>query len=152
MGTIIGNFLRKIFGGLKKKARIFVPIAIQVVEGVKAVMDSPVDDVLLFVIKKAIPGDADDALVNKIKTTVETWLPKVLFELKMIESIANIEDQNEQLKAILAQFKFSSDESKNIFLHGFAVLIAEKLSDGKLTWSESAQIMEAALKYPEILE
>lgn len=154
-GTAIGNFFRwltKLFNGLKSKARVFVPIAIKAVEAVKVVWDTPVDDILAFVVKAAIKGQADDILIDKIKVTVETWLPKILLELKMIDSIVQIENQNEQLKAILAQFKLSSDESKNIFLHGLAVLIAEKLSDGKLTWSESAQIMEAAFKYPEILD
>lgn len=143
--TILGNFFKwagKLFKGLSYKTKQLVPIAIAVVEGIKAVMDSPVDDIILFVIKRAIPGNADDILIDKIQSVVKEWLPKILLELKKVDSIAGIEDQNEQLKAILAEFKLSSDESQNIFYHGFCSLILEKLSDGKITWSESLLISE----------
>jgi len=143
--TIAGRVLRFLAGlwkGLASETKKLVPVAIGVVQAIKMVMDSPVDDVILAIIKKAIPGDADDALIDKIKGVVETWVPKVLLELKMIESIANIEDQNEQLKAILAELKLSSDETKNIVYHGLSSLILEKLSDGKLSWSDSIAIGE----------
>lgn len=143
--TIAGRVLKFLAGlwrGLGNETKKLVPVAIAVVQGVKKVMDSPVDDVLLAIIKNAIPGNADDVLIDKIKTVVETWVPKVLLELKMVESIANIENQNEQLKAILAELKLSSDETKNIVYHGLSSLILEKLSDGELSWSDSIAIGE----------
>ena len=81
-------------------------------------------------------------LIDKITVTVKTWLPKILLELKGIELIANIEGENEQLKAVLAEFKLSSDETKNIFYHGFCSLILEKLADGEVSWSDSIVISE----------
>lgn len=143
--TLAGRIIRRIaslFQSLRSETKRLVPIAINVVEGIKAVMDSPVDDVLLEVLKRAIPGTADDVLIDKIKEVVKEWLPKIILELKLVEGISQIEDQNEQLKAVLAQFKLSSDESKNIFYHGFCSLILEKLSDGKLSWSDSIVISE----------
>lgn len=145
MGTIIGNIFRSIarlFNKLKSEVKKLVPIAINIVEGIKSVMDSPVDDILATIIKNAIPGDADDILIDKITKVVKEWIPKVLIELKMVESVAGIDDQNEQLKAILSQFKLSSDETQNIFYHGLCSLILEKLSDGKLSWSDSIIISE----------
>lgn len=147
--TLAGRIIRRIaslFQSLRSETKRLVPIAINVVEGVKTVMDSPVDDVLLEVLKKAIPGTADDILIDKIKEVVKEWLPKIILEMKMVQSVAEIEDQNEQLKAILAQFKLNSDESKNIFYHGLASLILEKLSDGKLSWSDSIVISEYYFK------
>ena len=49
---------------------------------------------------------------------------------------------NAQAKAIIAAINMSPDEIKNAYYHTFAVLILEKISDGKLTWSESVQIAE----------
>jgi hypothetical protein len=109
-------------------------------------MDSPVDDIITSILKVAIPGDADDILIDKITAVVKEWIPKILLELKMVEAVANIEDQNEQLAAILGQFKLSSDESKNIFYHGLCSLILEKLSDGKIDWSDSVVISEYYFK------
>ena len=143
--TFAGRLIRKIaslFQSLKSETKRMVPIAIKVVEGVKLAMDSPVDDIVLSIIKGAITGIADDILIDKVKKVVEEWLPKILKELKMVEGVSNIENQNDQLKAILAEFKLSSDETKSIFYHGFCSLILEKLSDGKINWSESIIISE----------
>ncbi len=125
-----------------EETRQWVPIAVNVVEGIKVVMDTPVDDVVLSIVKLAIPGGADDVVIDKIKSTVEQWLPKILLELKLVDGIANIDDPNEQLKAILAQLKLSSDETKNIIYSGLASVILEKLSDGKLSWSDAGAISE----------
>lgn len=138
----IWNAIRLVFNKADEGTKRLVPIAINVVQGLKSVMDSPVDDILLSIIKAAIPGDADDILIDRITVVVREYLPKVLLDLKMVESIANIEDQNEQLKAILEQFKLSSDETKNIFYHGMSCLILEKLSDGELSWSDAIAISE----------
>jgi hypothetical protein len=147
--TGVGKFLRKLWAAIanlfhkvEDEARIFVPIAIKVVEGLKAVIDSPVDDVLAAIIKNAIPGDADDKLIDKITGTINTWLPKVLLELNMIDAVVNVEDPNEQLKVILERLKLSSNESKNIFYHGIASLILEKLSDGKFDWTDATAVSE----------
>ena len=143
--TFLGKIFRaigKLFEGLRAETKRLVPIAINIVEGIKKVMDSPVDDIILAIVEGAIPGDADDILINKIKSVVEIWLPKILLELKMIESIANIEDRNAQLQAVLDQLKLSSDETKAIIYHGLASLILEKLSDGKLSWSDAIAIGE----------
>ncbi len=134
--------IRKIFNRIKHETKELVPVAVKIVQGVKNVMDSPVDDILLSIITAAIPGDGDDKLVAKIKGVVETWVPKLLLELRLVEGIANISDPNEQLKAILAQLKLSSNETKNVIYHGLASLVLEKLSDGELSWSDSVAISE----------
>ena len=143
------KFLKKIWYAIKSlyesivgSTRKCVPIAINIVEAIKSVMDTPVDDVILEILKRAIPGTADDVLIDKVKSVVEKWLPKILLELRLVDSVANIEDQNEQLKAILAQLKLSSDETQNMLYHGLASLILEKLSDGELSWSDSVAISE----------
>jgi hypothetical protein len=138
----IWKAVQKAYSKIVDSTRQYVPIAIEVVEALKRVMDSDVDDVVAEIIKRVIPGKADDLLIEKIKTTVELWLPKILLELRMVQGVAQQQDVNTQLKAILAELKLSSDESKAIVYHGLATLILEKLSDGELSFSDSAAIAE----------
>lgn len=147
--TGLGKFLRRLWAAIanlfykvEHEVKVLVPIAIGVVQGIKKVMDGPADDVILSIIKSAIPGDADDKLIDKVHKTVEEWLPKILLELNLVNSVATIEDRNEQLKAILAHLKLSSDETKNIVYHGIASLILEKLSDGKFDWTDATAVAE----------
>ena len=136
------NLITKLWNNLDETTHKITPIAIAIVQGVKNVMDSPVDDILISIAKQAIPGDADDILIDKVKSVVEEWIPKILFDLNIANAIANIDDPNLQLQAILDKLKLSSSETQNIFFHGLGSLILEKLSDGKLSWSDSTAIAE----------
>jgi len=138
----IWSAIRSLYESIVGNTRKYVPIAINIVEAIKSVMDTPVDDVIAEILKRAIPGTADDILIDKVKSVVEKWLPKILLELRLVESISGIEDENEQLQAVLAQLKLSSEETQNILYHGLASLILEKLSDGELSWSDAVAISE----------
>ena len=138
----IWSAIRSLYESIVGSTRKYVPIAINIVEAIKSVMDTPVDDVVAEILKRAIPGTADDILIDKVKSVVEKWLPKILLELRLVESISGIEDENEQLQAVLAQLKLSSEETQNILYHGLASLILEKLSDGELSWSDAVAISE----------
>lgn len=142
----IWEYIKNMYSRLVDKTKIVVPIAIQVVEGIKSVVDSPVDDIIAGILKVAIKGTKDDVIIDKIKITVEEWVPKVLLELQIVNSISNIENQNDQLKAILERIKMSSNETQNMIYHGLASIILEKLSDGKLSWSDSVAISEYYFK------
>jgi DNA polymerase III delta prime subunit len=149
MKKFIANIWSKIkdlYNSLVGTSKKYIPIAINIVEAIKKVSDSPVDDIILSIVKAAIPGTADDVLIDKVKDTVEKWLPKILLELRLWQSVSNIENQNEQLQAILNEINLSSDETKSIIYHGLAALILEKLSDGELSWSDSVAISEYYFK------
>jgi hypothetical protein len=134
--------IKKIFMGLRSKSKAWVTIAIQVVEGIKTVMATPVADVITSI----IPGSADD----KVKEVIRLWVPKVLLQLHMVEAIIDIKDPNEQLNAILAKIKLSDKETRNIIWHGLGSLIIEKLSDGKFSWQDSVAV--AQYYYDHILD
>lgn len=147
--TGVVQFLRKLWvaiAGLFQKVddeiKVLVPIAIGVVQGIKKVMDGPVDDVILTIVKAAIPGEADNKLIDKVHKTVEEWIPKVLLQLNLVNSVVNKDTVNDQLKAILERLKLSDEETKNIFYHGIASLILEKLSDGKFDWKDATAVAE----------
>lgn len=135
-------WVKWIWFSLDKEVEKYVPAAIGIVEGIKKVMDGPVDDVVLTIVKTAVPGTADDILIDKVKYFVENNLPKLLFQLKLVNTIAGYDNVNDQLKAILAEINFSSDQVAGAFYHSLASLILESLGDGKLTWSEAVLISE----------
>ena len=138
----IWEYIKDLYEGLIRTTKKYVPLAIKIVDSIKKVMDSPVDDIILGIISNTIPGETDDKLIAKVKAVVEEWVPKILLELKIVESISNIEGTNAQLQAILDELKKLSPETQAIVWHGLASLILEKLSDGELSWADSVAIAE----------
>jgi len=134
----IGNWFKR----LPQNVVTLVPIAINVVEGIKKVMDSPIDDVILFIIKNAIPGSADDVIIDKTKVLLEEWIPKILIILRGIDEVSGTKTEDEILNDIISDINTLNDESKAAFYHNFATLILEKLTDGKLTKSECIILTE----------
>ena len=139
--------IRNVFNSVNDEVKVIVPIAIKAIEGLKAVMDSPVDDIVLSIAENAIAGQADDILIEKAKNVIKEWLPKILLDLKLIQSVGEISEPEAQLKAILAQLKLSSNEAQDIVFHGICSLLIEKLSDGKFSWSDSIAVGEYYYQY-----
>ena len=138
----IVSFVKKIFGKVDAETKILAPITFKAVQGIKTLLDSPVDNVLVFLADFALKGIVDPATIKNVNDTIKAWLPKVLTELTMISSIAGMTDPNQHLNAIFANLKLSSDETKAIVYRGLAALILQKLSDGKLTLAEAGDIAE----------
>jgi hypothetical protein len=118
------------------------PVAIKIVDEIKKVNESTTGDIIDLILSKAIPGTADDVAIDIIRAKLKEILPKILLGLNMSESIANIQDPNEQLKAIIAAINMSPDEVKNAHYHTLCAMILQAAADGKLSWSESVQIAE----------
>jgi len=137
----ISSFMKKMYVKLIDETKENIPIAINIVEGVKKVMDSQVDDVILNILKVVIPS-IPTAQINAVKEKIEKYLPKLLMELNLINTIANTTDVNEQLTLILNALKLSSDEVKAEKYHTLASKLLIILSDGKITWGESVMFTE----------
>lgn len=120
----------------------YAPIAIRVVEGLKEVNESFKGDLIEFVLKKVIPGDAEGPVIDAVRKKLKEYLPKLILQLKLASTVSQIKDPNDQLIAIVKAINFSPDETKNMFYHGLSTMILEALSDGKLTWSEAVHISE----------
>lgn len=118
------------------------PIAIKVVNELKKINESTTGDIIDMIVSAVIPGTNDDKIIDLIRLKLKEILPKVLLQLNLAQSIADIKDPNEQLKAILTAINMSPDQTKNAYYHTFCVMIIESLADGKLTWSESVHISE----------
>ena len=135
-------FVLKIWDKADELIDIIAPVAINVVEQIKTINESTTGDIIELIISKAIKGNADDIIIHQLREKLKTELPKVLEIMQTALNIAKVDDANLQVKQIIAAINLSPDEVKNVYYHTFAVLILEKISDGKLTWSESVMIAE----------
>ena len=148
--TKISAFLKKVWQGIAKawdklsdEVKVLVPIAIEVTNAVKEVIKEgsftgSLIDVILAKIK--LPGDIDEKLLAKIRELI----PELLLRLVIVKNISEIEDTNEQLKAILAEVKLYNNDQWQIFLDGFAKKFLEFASDGKVTWDEVGYLVKYA--------
>lgn len=141
LATIIA-FISSLWKRADKLVHQIAPIAINVVEAIKKVNESVSGDIIEHIIESIIPGVQDDVIIGLIRNKLKDVLPKLIIELNIANSIANIEDPNEQIKAIINAINLSPDETKNTYYHVLCTKIVEALSDGKLTWSESIHIAE----------
>jgi len=137
----ISEFIKKMYSKLIDESKIYIPTAIKVVEAIKSVTDSQVDDIILGVIKVMIPNLPHDK-IDIIKKKIEDQLPKIILELNLVNVAVNSDNLNDQLQLILNALKLSSDEIKAEKYHVLASKILVILSDGKITWSEAVVFTE----------
>jgi len=138
----IWDFISGIWKKTTSEIKRITPIAVKAVNALKSINDSFAGDVIETVIASIIPGKTDDVFIAMLRQKLREILPKVILNLNIVNSISNIGDANEQLKAIVSAINMSSNETKNIYYHSLCVLILEALADGKLSFSESVQISE----------
>ena len=134
-------FVKKLYAKLVDETKMYIPMAIEIVQTIKEIMDSPVDDIILTVISKLIPT-LPMAQVAIIKQKIEEYLPKLLLELNLVDTIANTQSLNEQLQMILDAINLSSDEVKAEKYHVLASKLLVILSDNKITWEEAVMFTE----------
>ena len=150
--TILGKFFHWVagvpawistaLGSVDAEAKVIIPIAINIVEGIKKVMDSPVTDMGIAIAETALQNPADTAIINKVHNFIDTWLPVILLKLQKAEDIANITNLQDQLKAALNELKFSSDAAKQMFWNDFAGLALSQLTTGKITLQAAKVVIE----------
>ena len=135
-------FIIQIWDKADELVERIAPIAINVVEQIKQVNESTAGDVIELIISKAIKGNADDLIIRQVREQLRKRLPEVLEIMRLSMNIAKVDDKNLQVKMILDAINMSPDAVKNAHYHTFCSLVLEKISDGKLTWSESVLLAE----------
>lgn len=138
----IWAFVSSLWKKANDEVKKITPIAVGAVNALKTVNESFAGDIIETVLSAVIPGKVDDIVIHNIRVKLREILPKVIIQLNIANSISQIQDPNEQLKAIVVAINMSSDETKNVYYHSLCVLILQSLADGKLTWSESVQVAE----------
>ena len=135
-------FIIQIWDKADELVERIAPIAINVVEQIKQVNESTTGDIIELIISKAIKGNADDLIIRQVREQLRKRLPEVLEIMRLSMNIAKVDDKNLQVKMILDAINMSPDEIRNAHYHTFCSLVLEKISDGKLTWSESVLLAE----------
>lgn len=141
--TKLKTWLLKTFKLIRKDAKIVIPIAIKVVEKIKTFAVSPYADFLTTI----IPGEVDD----QIKFTLRAVLPGILKGLRKWEGIANIFDENIQLKVIAAELNLLSKSERDNIKTQIAAELAQALSPGLKIYDAKIAVL-AAYHHPELLE
>ena len=135
-------FIVQLYSKADELIERIAPVAIEVVEQIKQVNESTAGDVIELIISKAIKGNADDLIIRQVREQLRKRLPEVLEIMRLSMNIAKVDDKNLLVKMILDAINMSPDAVKNAHYHTFCSLVLEKISDGKLTWSESVLLAE----------
>ena len=123
-----------IFQHAEEEVRVvLLPAVTQIVNGIKTVAD--LDQMNLI---GSLAGNLGPAFEEKLREL----LPKILIELKLVDSVINAGDVNAQVLAALDALNLSSDRAKSAFYHDIAAMLLADLADGKLSWSESVTLVE----------
>lgn len=109
-----------------------------IVNNIKSVVNNPVTVLLTDI----IPGSIDNLIRQKISDT----LPVILAGLTFSKHFLDTEDKNVLIDDLLNKIHFADDPDKDALYHSLAARLIVVASDGKVTWSEAAQLVEIYFK------
>jgi len=138
----VWNWVKGMFGKIEQKVEDLLPVATNVVEGVKKAIENQQVLTVLEVIKFTIPGDTDDKIINKTLELAKQYVPKIALQLAIINSITEMEDETEQMIAVVNVVKTASKEEQSKYWHELAKQILYALADNKITWGEAGALVE----------
>lgn len=140
VGKAIKNFLKNIWDLFRQWYEVagdfikdHIHVAVVVTENIKNFVDNPVGDFLLTVVDDKVPGD--------LKEKVKEVLPKVLLGLHIIDDCKDLEKE-ETLKCVADHLKDLAPDIKNVVYHSLAVTLAERLSDGQISFGDAVALVE----------
>lgn len=125
---------KRLFKKLKRTGQQFVHPSVQIVEGIKKFVDSPLTPVITAI----IPGTLDDQLILKAKE----YLPKILKTLRIADECLSLEDADLILKCAIKNLKEYTPDARAATYHSLAAMLSVYLSDGKLSWKEAVHLAE----------
>jgi len=132
----------RLYDQLTTETQKLVPVAVYLVQALKTVTtDSKADDVVAAILEKLLPKYS--LVITAYKCYLEENIPKWLNELKVAQSIVEIEDKNEQLVAIINALNISDTKSAEYL--EFATKCLYYLNggdDGELGWEDCKGIVQ----------
>lgn len=132
------RFLGRIFRSLKALTEKWVHPAVDTVENIKRLVDSPIVDIATGI----IPGDLD----NRIITVLRAKLPEVLQVLQLSEKCLSLQKFDEIVLCAVDELKKRNPDGRAAAYHSIAAMLAHYASDGKITWSEAVMLAEMVFK------
>jgi len=136
----------KMLRKLDKKVESLIPIASNVVQAIKVVMENGKLDMMATVLKQLIPGVKDDLIINSAVALAKKYVPVIALRLEIITSITNIEDPELQLIEIFGKLQDTSKVKWQMFCSQLAQQIVIDMADEKITWGEAGVYLELYYK------
>jgi len=138
----VWKWIENLFSTIEKKVEKLVPVATNIVQGVKKAIEDNRTEYVLEVVKFSIPGDTDDKIIDKAMKLAREYVPKIALQLQIINSITDLDDVNDQMVAVVDIVKQISPEEQSKYWHELAKQILYALADNKITWGEAGAIVE----------
>lgn len=133
------------WNNLDDKVKKVAEISVKVCEEIKKSTENGVFDTLSMIIDSVIPGD-QQPIFKLLKNYLVKNLPKIIIELKLVGSISGLNNPEEEMKAIIAQFKILNNDQMNAALQEISAYIIDAFSDGELSKEERKYIVDYAVE------
>ena len=136
----------------EEKAKKFAKVSITITNAVKTLIDSQLFDIGTFVLKKAIPGEADDILIDAFVDKAQDVLPKLIAQEVVVLGLLEGSTLEDKANFVLSKIKFANDIDKDKFYHDLCIKLIVVLSDGVVTFSEAVLIAEVVYRQMKLNE
>ena len=114
---------------------------IDIVNNVKRVVESPIT----ILVTDLIPGTLDNDIAKLIDEAIVPTMAGLTFCSTWLRTVPP-PDRNVLVNDLLNKVHFSDDADKNALYHSLAARLIMVASDGKVTWSEAASLIEFYFK------
>lgn len=133
------NWIKGIFSKTQRLFNKFIPIAVDIVQGVKKAISSNTLDVIANVLKAILP-DVADSIIDLIVKYLTERIPALCIQLEIIEAV-NLSDKTEEaVKQALSALQETYGEKWDEFMSTLAGDLVNYLSDGKLDAKEAKEL------------
>lgn len=133
----LSSFVKSILGNIFDEFKKHSEAAVKVTGNIKKLVESPIADVVVTV----IPGDVDNAIVEKLRKV----LPEVTQKVAILHGILKENDTNSDIVAsVIENLKQMNPDARVSFWVLFSGELNKALSDGKLELAEAFVLSQMA--------
>lgn len=132
-----GLHLERVFEKISPEIKAAIHIGVLAVEGIKAINDSFVGDVIQAILPPEVAG-----ITGTIREKLHQDLPKLLVELKLADSCTGLTDPNEIVMCGIKVLQQVDGDFKSDFLDAIAVHLSIIAADNKLDWNDAKHLVK----------
>lgn len=136
------DWIWKLIGAMDRRIKILIPVVTRVVQGVKLAVENEEVLTALELAKFIIPGKVDDIIIARVVQLVKKYIPKIALQLGVVNSLVEVEGEQERINAVMKALKVSTKDMKSDYWHELAAQILKALGDGKITLGEAGVLVE----------
>lgn len=133
----LSSFVKSLLGNIFDEFKKHSEAAVKVTGNIKKLVESPIADVVVTI----IPGDIDNAIVEKLRKV----LPEVTQKVAILHGILKENDTNSDIIAsVIENLKEMNPDARVTFWVLFSGELNKALSDGKLDLAEAFVLSQMA--------